>query len=134
MNTPEDYERALRLWERSYRSGDAGQDWNSASDDAEKIASQSQISCTVELLGIARLAAKVNKVTLALAAGATAADLFFSLSGQLPQLVGKVIAKDRRSLLSGHACNVNGRDFVRDPATRIHPGDCVFIISADAGG
>jgi molybdopterin converting factor small subunit len=94
----------------------------------------SQISCTVELFGVARLAAKTRKVIVALPENATAADLFSSLADELPVLVGKVVSADRRALLSGHACNINGRDFVRDPNTRIHAGDSVFIISADAGG
>jgi hypothetical protein len=37
-------------------------------------------------------------------------------------------------LLAGFACNINGTDFVRDPNTKIHPQDKIFILSADAGG
>jgi molybdopterin converting factor small subunit len=49
-------------------------------------------------------------------------------------LVGSVIAPDRESLVAGQACNVNGRDFIRDATTKIHSGDRIFIVSADAGG
>ena len=118
MNTPQDYETALQLWQQAN----------------EKNETDGCIRCTVELFGVARLLAKVPKLTLTLPTGATAADLFSELAAELPVLVGQVIKPDITGLVNGHACNLNGREFVRDPAVKINSGDCVFLISADAGG
>lgn len=129
MNAPEDYESALRRWQEIKSK----ENTESAACISGPIAN-SLISCTVELFGVARLRAKISKVVLTLPQGATVSDLFSALGDKLPVLVGQVIKPDAQGLTSGHACNVNGRDFVRDPSFKIHAGDCVFIISADAGG
>jgi len=116
MNSPEDYHAALRRWQ--------------SLAEEQRVC----ISCTVELLGVARLRAKTKEVSLALPPDATLAQVFLALAERLPTLVGPVIAPEGNSLASGHACNINGRDFVRDPRAKVHPGDRIFIISADAGG
>jgi molybdopterin-guanine dinucleotide biosynthesis protein A len=121
MNSPEDYQAALKRWQESDGPSEPGEDSRS-------------VPCTVELLGVARLRAKTKEVSLALPEGATLAHVFIALAERLPSLVGPVIAPERNSLASGHACNINGRDFARDPTVRVHPGDRIFIISADAGG
>jgi hypothetical protein len=104
-------------------------------NDASPGLSQDEpILCTVELYGTARLHAKTAKVALVLPPRAVLSSVFVALAGQLPVLVGPVIAPDRSKLTSGHACNINGRDFVRDPKFKINPGDSIIIISNDAGG
>lgn len=120
MNTPEDYQAALRRWQEAHRS--------------QELADERPVSCTVELFGVARLRAKTKELSIALPQDATLAHLFLALAERLPTLVGSVIAPGRDSLTRGHACNINGRDFVRDPRAKIHPGDKIFIVSADAGG
>ena len=112
MNTPEDYEEALTRWEKSNPSA----------------------ICTVELFGVARLLAKTTEVSLSLPQEATLSHVLCALAEQLPVLVGRVIDSDRSSLVSGYTCNINGLDFVRTPSARIHSGDKIFILSADAGG
>ena len=92
------------------------------------------ILCTVELYGTARLLAKTAKVALVLPPQAVLSSVFMALAGELPVLVGSVIAPDRSKLTSGYACNINGLDFVRDPGFKINPGDSIIIISNDAGG
>jgi len=119
MNTPEDYEAALQRWRQLHRT-------NTTEDQS--------IVCTVELFGVARLRAKTKAVTLELPRNADLVKVFFALADRLPTLVGSVIAPDRESLVAGQACNVNGRDFIRDSTTKIHSGDRIFIVSADAGG
>ncbi|MBI2347031.1 MAG: NTP transferase domain-containing protein [Deltaproteobacteria bacterium] len=121
MNTPEDYQAALKRW-REQRG------------PAEPAKESASVLCTVELLGVARLRAKTREVSLALPQGATVAHVFSALAEKLPTLVGPVIAPGGNSLASGHACNINGRDFVRDLTVEVRPGDRIFIISADAGG
>lgn len=120
MNTPEDYQGALTRWETLRRSYDP--------------ARESLVSCTVELLGVARLLTKTAAVSLALPQEATLSHVYSALADKLPILVGRVIAPDRNNLSSGYACNINGLDFVRNPGVKVNPGDRIFIISADAGG
>ncbi len=117
MNAPEDYARALQLWQPLMESNE-----------------EPPLSCTVELFGVARLLAKTQVISLALARDATLADALSAVAQRLPILVGRVIDLDKMSLSAGFACNINGITFVRDPATKICSEDKVFIISADAGG
>jgi molybdopterin-guanine dinucleotide biosynthesis protein A/molybdopterin converting factor small subunit len=109
MNSPADYDTALQLW-RKKRS----------------------FSVSVELFGVARILAKTQLVSLDLAPGATLAQVFSSLAERLPMLVGRVI--DSEGLIAGYTCNLNGLEFVRAPSAKIHSGDKIFILSADAGG
>ncbi|MEE8075847.1 MAG: NTP transferase domain-containing protein [Candidatus Binatia bacterium] len=136
MNTPEDYQAALKRWEKLRRPFDGGP---RTIDDRppSAVAGRPQdrsICCTVELFSVARLLAKTAKVSLALPQEATLSHVFSALAERLPVLVGPVITPDKNSLTSGNACNINGRDFVRDPGVKVRAGDSIFIISADAGG
>lgn len=127
MNTPEDYRVALSRWQEK-RQG------HPTETALPHPGFASSLSCTVELFGVARLRAKTAELSLELPQGATLAHVFLALAERLPTLVGPVIAPDKSSLASGHACNINGRDFVRSPSAKVNPGDRIFIISADAGG
>lgn len=112
MNSPADYEEVLKRWGKMRPS----------------------LTCTVELFGAARLLAKTREVSLSLPEEATLAHVFSALAGRVPVLVGRVINADGGSLFSGYTCNINGLDFVRAPSAKIHSGDKIFILSADAGG
>jgi molybdopterin-guanine dinucleotide biosynthesis protein A len=107
INTPDDYAAAQRLW---------------------------PIGCTVELFGVARLLAQTPKVFVPFPAHAELSDLLSALADRVPALVGRVISHDRRHLVEGYACNVNGVLFVRTPTASINPGDTILLLSADAGG
>jgi molybdopterin-guanine dinucleotide biosynthesis protein A len=111
MNSPEEYEAARRLW--SERNSNA-------------------VSVSVELFGVARLVAKTQSLSLTLSRGATLAQVFSALAEKLPALAGRVI--NANGLISGYTCNINGLDFVRTPSAKVHSGDKIFILSADAGG
>jgi hypothetical protein len=52
----------------------------------------------------------------------------------MPVLVGRVISSGKNSLVNGYSCNINGLEFVRNPAVKVNSGDKIFILSADAGG
>jgi molybdopterin converting factor small subunit len=93
-----------------------------------------RVHCVVELFGVARLLTKTKTVPLELPEGTTLSCLVSVLAERWPILVGRVIGRDKTSLVSGCACNVNGREFVRDPGTQIRTGDNVLILPADAGG
>ena len=130
MNTPEDYEAALKRWQRLAEE----QRGRGGPHPSALAPMPPGGECTVELFSVARLLAKTSKIDLALPREATLADVLAALSDRLPVLVGPIIATDRKSLTSGNACNINGRTFVRDPKAPVQPGDSIFIISADAGG
>ncbi|HEU4341347.1 MAG TPA: NTP transferase domain-containing protein [Candidatus Binatia bacterium] len=121
MNTPEDYQLALKRW-REVRKR------------METEAASAPVSVTVELFGVARLLAKTKAVSLSLPQEATLSQVFSALAERLPVLVGRVISSDKNDLFSGYACNVNGLEFVRSASAKVSPGDRIFILSADAGG
>ena len=112
MNSPQDYEEALRRWEKSRPSS----------------------ICTVELFGVARLLAKTKEVSLSLPRQATLSQVLSALAERLPILVGRVIDRNRSGLISGYTCNINGLEFVRATSAKVNSGDKIFILSADAGG
>jgi len=109
MNSPEDYEAALKLWSE-----------------------RNSILVSVELFGVARLLAKTNEVSLSLPPNATLADVISTLAQRLPVLSGRIINDD--GLVSGYSCNINGVTFVRTPEAEVNSGDKILILSADAGG
>lgn len=111
MNSPDEYQAALRLWSER---------------NAEPV------SVFVELFGVARLVAKTQEVSLCLPREATLAQVFLALAEKLPALAGRVV--NGGGLLPGYSCNINGLDFVRDPSAQVKSGDKIFILSADAGG
>lgn len=112
MNSPEDYQTALALWQTRKLS----------------------ITCTVELFGVARLKAKTDRLTLSLPSEATITDALAALAQAHPELVGTVISSDSPTLLAGYACNVNGVEFIRAFDVTIQNGDHLLILSSDAGG
>lgn len=109
MNTPEDYLEAQRRW-------------------------SAPIRCRVELFGVARLLGGTREVQLHLPPRGEVAHALAALADALPALVGRVIGPDRRSLVEGYACSINGVEFVRTAAAPIGAGDTLMILSADAGG
>jgi molybdenum cofactor guanylyltransferase len=123
MNTPDDYERALKRWSEM-----------PSSISVPVSSFEPSVICTVELFGAVRLLAKTREVSLALPAEATLGDVYSALAAKLPILLGRVISADRTNLFSGYACNINGLNFIRSPTAKVNSGDKIFILSADAGG
>ncbi|HSQ11603.1 MAG TPA: NTP transferase domain-containing protein [Candidatus Deferrimicrobium sp.] len=158
MNTPEDYQAALASWnERQIFEIETGQDRRrieietgrggqgletetappSVSDSdsvSTSVSVSNSIAVTVELFGVARLLAKTTEVSLSLPQEATLSHVCAALATEHPVLLGRVINRDRSSLSSGYACNINGLEFVKNPNAKVNPGDKIFILSADAGG
>ena len=115
MNTEADYQAALARWRQLYP----------------------RISCTVELFGVARLKAGTAQVALTLSAEATLEDALAALGVKCPKLLDSVLSIDgagRTVLCNGYACNVNGKDFIRDAHSPVQTGDSLLILSSDAGG
>jgi molybdopterin-guanine dinucleotide biosynthesis protein A/molybdopterin converting factor small subunit len=125
MNTPEDYQSALKRWRKARHRGETESAFRPVPDP---------VSVTVELFGVARLLTKTRSVSLSLPQEASLADVLTALAARLPVLVGRVIKSDGAALVSGYACNINGLNFIRSTSAKVNPGDKIFILSADAGG
>jgi molybdopterin-guanine dinucleotide biosynthesis protein A len=130
MNTPEDYDAALKRWEEIRQR----QETETTPLPSISISVSVPVSVTVELFGVPRLLAKTKAVPLPLPQDATLSHVLSALAERHPVLVGRVITPDGNGLSSGYACNINGLDFVRNPRAKVNPGDKIFILSADAGG
>lgn len=118
MNTPEEYRAALARWKNRNETGETP--------------THGSTVVLVELFGVARLVAKTQTVSLVLPQDATLAHVFSALVEKLPILAGRIIQSN--GLVSGYTCNINGLEFVRASGAKIHSGDKIFILSADAGG
>ena len=83
---------------------------------------------TVEFLGLPRLRAGCASVRVD---AGTMADVLRAVEQACPGLGGLLI--DGR--ISAHVLvSINGRRFVDDVRQPVSPGDCVLLLSADAGG
>jgi molybdopterin converting factor small subunit len=82
----------------------------------------------VEFLGVPRQRAGISELEVQ---ANTLGQLLGALATQIPPL-GEFIAVDR--LHSSFIANLNGAQFISDPATPLAPEDSVLILSADAGG
>ena len=82
----------------------------------------------VEFLGIPRERAGLSTLEVE---AETLGQLWGALAARLPAL-GELITED--GLHPSLAANLNGDDFVSDPATRLAEDDHVLVLSADVGG
>ncbi len=73
-------------------------------------------------------------------AGTEAVELEAATLGEALREAGRLLPEFERACLdggrlkSGYIANVNGRRFVSAAETPLDNGDCVMILSADAGG
>jgi molybdopterin-guanine dinucleotide biosynthesis protein A/molybdopterin converting factor small subunit len=143
MNTPEDYQAALALWQAERQRIQTETENPGDRESRLRIHPEADssipvpnlyLTCTVELFGVARLKAKTDRVSLTLPAGAHLVDALAALAVAVPALVGPVLTADSHILTAGYACNLNGTDFSPDLATLLHSGDSLLILSSDAGG
>lgn len=84
---------------------------------------------TVELYGIPRVRAGVPAVAVM---GQRLGEVLIAIAERFPSLGDTCLTGDR--LRPGYVANLNGQRFVTDPSTPLAAGDCVLIMSADAGG
>jgi hypothetical protein len=88
----------------------------------------------VEFYGIARRWAGVPNLRLELSGQQTTlGDVLQRLSDSAAADGGDVICGSGE-LHPTLSANLDGNHFVSDPATPIHDGQCLLILSADAGG
>ncbi len=84
---------------------------------------------TIELFGTARLRAGLARLEVA---SDTLGGAISALTRACPSLVGPVIVGG--SLHPAYRLSLNGDRFVTEPETPLVDGDCLLLISADAGG
>ena len=82
----------------------------------------------VEFFGVPRERAGLSELEVH---ADTLGQLLGTLAQRMPSL-SEIIERDR--LHPAFVANLNGDRFVTDPDTRLEAGDCVLILSADAGG
>ena len=82
----------------------------------------------VEFFGIPRERAGVAETWVK---ADTLGQMLSALATQFP-LFAEIVHEER--LRPSFVANLNGDQFVTDPATRLAEDDCVLILSADAGG
>lgn len=92
------------------------------------------VEVTVELLGPSRLLSSEPILRLDLADQPTLQALVLALAVRCPALVGPVLDLEHQMLADGHVFNLNGRNFLRQPQTRLTQGDRVLVLSSAAGG
>jgi hypothetical protein len=97
---------------------------------------QNAITITVELYGLAHLAARERKLSLTLPAHTTVQGAIAALADACPRLLGKVIAEDHTAFLHHYVFNHNGLTFleVPDAPLLLHKGDVLIVMSNMAGG
>jgi molybdopterin converting factor small subunit len=83
----------------------------------------------IEFFGIPRHRAGVAEIVVE---GATLGEALREARRRLPQLDEVCLADGRLS--ANFLASLNGRHFVSDPATPLADGDCLLILSSDAGG
>jgi len=83
----------------------------------------------VEFFGIPRHRAGVPAIEVE---AATLAEALREMRRQVPQLAEVCLVDGR--LCGGYLASLNGRHFVSDPATPLADGDCLLVLSSDAGG
>jgi len=95
-----------------------------------------RITLTVELYGVAHMAARERKVRIAVAPDATVRDAIAALADACPRLVGKIISDDRSHFLVGYVFNHNAVTFLDALDARLSPtpGDVLILMSSMAGG
>jgi sulfur-carrier protein len=87
----------------------------------------------VELYGIARQRAGLSEITLdAPPGGLRLGEALVQLTRRLPLLGSELIRGSQ--LNASLAANLDGMQFISDPATSIRDGQSLLILSADAGG
>lgn len=87
----------------------------------------------VELLGLPRLLARRERVSVPVHGQLPLSDLVAALAREAPALVGNVLTADG-SLVAGHVFSRDGAGLLRDPSESIRPGERLLLLSTLAGG
>ena len=92
-----------------------------------------RMAVRVEFYGIARQRAGTSQLALDVPpAGISLGAVFKGIASALPGFAGECVLDGR--LLPSLAANLDGEQFVSDLTMPIRDGQCLLILSADAGG
>lgn len=87
----------------------------------------------VEFYGLARQRAQCSQLTVELPGSeTTVGHLLSEIARLLPEFGRECVTPN--GLQPALAMNLDGQRFVSDPGTPIRDGQCLLILSADAGG
>ena len=86
---------------------------------------------TIELFGVPRIRAGIGRLTVS---AETVAAALEALASACPALDGPVIVPGARGVHPSYKMNLNGDQFVSDPATPLADGDVLLLLAADVGG
>ena len=92
------------------------------------------IRVTVELFGTPRLRSGRQKLELSVSSVSTRKQLVTALAEACPQLVGDGLRSDLSDLDDGYIFNRNGLAFLGRGDFTVEDGDCLLLISSQAGG
>jgi molybdopterin converting factor small subunit len=84
---------------------------------------------TVEFFGVPRMRAGRGELTIS---AGTVADLLAAVERACPGLTG--LLQPDGQLAPHYLLSLDGRSFVTDTKQRLHAGDRILLLSADAGG
>jgi len=91
------------------------------------------VRVTIEFFGVARLRSGVRELQLEFdAEHIPLKQLLHAAAQQLPEWSATCMQGE--GLSPGYLANIDGARFVTDPQCRIHDGQAVLILAADAGG
>ena len=87
------------------------------------------MSITVEFFGIARRRTGVERLKIE---AQSLGEVLEDLGRRYPGWANECLTGGR--LTGAYLANLNGTQFVTDPRTQLHHGDCLLILAADVGG
>ncbi len=98
---------------------------------AEPVAS---IRIRVELFGLTRLRSGLREVDLDLPSVVSRREVIGALAQACPALVGNGLREDLTDLEEGYLFNRNGTAFLGSEEIDLRSGDCLLLLSGQAGG
>ncbi len=92
------------------------------------------IRIRVELFGLPRLRSGLRELELELASGVSRREVVGALAQACPTLVGNGLREDLTDLEDGYLFNRNGTAFLGGEDIDLRTGDCLLLLSSQAGG
>ena len=92
------------------------------------------IRIRVELFGLSRLRSGIREVDLDLPSLVSRREVVGALAQACPALVGNGLREDLTGLEDGYLFNRNGTAFLGGEDISLRSGDCLLLLSGQAGG
>ena len=88
----------------------------------------------MELFGLPRLRSGLRELELDLPSGVSRQEVVGALAQACPTLVGNGLREDLTDLEDGYLFNRNGTAFLGSEDIGLRSGDCLLLLSSQAGG